>query len=182
MGHIRLGPLPRTRRWSQVIELLRLGAGAAQVANATVTAAERGLAGASADVGVVEAVWLLTRLPLAARADDFVMALRACGLNVSPSPGLMDVVGAVSEAIDARMPNCRGRTDLGEMAQMAAVETLAAFVGGRVVNLFGTTAEDVRGLAGLATHKQFSTFARTFARFTQVPRLLPEPNRCLKRR
>jgi len=43
MGHIRLGELPRTRKWAQVVGLIEGGAGSAQVANATITAAERGL-------------------------------------------------------------------------------------------------------------------------------------------
>ena len=43
MGHIRLGNLPKTRKWQQVVDLIEGGAGTAQVANATITAAERGL-------------------------------------------------------------------------------------------------------------------------------------------
>lgn len=35
MGHIRLGNLPRTRKWQQVIGLLEAGAGTPEVATAT---------------------------------------------------------------------------------------------------------------------------------------------------
>ena len=35
MGHIRLGNLPKTRKWEQVVGLIEGGAGTAQVANAT---------------------------------------------------------------------------------------------------------------------------------------------------
>jgi hypothetical protein len=169
MGHVRLkGSLPRTRKWSQVVSLIGAGASTAQVANATLIAAGNGLGVAANDTGVVETVWLLTRLPLAARSEDFAGSLRLCGVQVSDSPALMEIVGAVTEAIDARMPNCRGRTDLGEMAQMAAAETLSHVIGGRVTNLFGSTAEDVRqSFASLATNRQFSAFAKDFfARFT----------------
>jgi hypothetical protein len=168
MGHIRLGELPRTRKWSQVVGLIEGGAGTAQVANATIHAAEAGLSFAAKDKGVVETIWLLTQLPLAARSDDFSQALQDCGLSVSDSPGLMEIVGAVTDAIDTRMPNCKGRTDLGEMAQMAAAETLTEVIGARTNSLFGTTSEDVQqAFAQLATNKQFSTFAKDFfARFT----------------
>lgn len=168
MGHILLGKLPRTRKWSQVVALIEGGAGAAQVANATINAAETGLASAANDKGVVETIWLLSQLPLAARTDNFAQALRECGLSVSDSPGLMDIVGAVTDAIDARMPNCKGRTDLGEMAQMAAVETLTEVISEKINNLFGTTPEDVeQAFFKLATNKQFSIFAKDFfARFT----------------
>src|SRR5262249_42228848 len=68
---------------------------------------------------------------------------------------------------DASMPNCKGRTDFGEMAQMAAAETLTEVVGTRTKSLFGTSSDDVReAFSGLATNKQFSIFAKDFfARF-----------------
>jgi hypothetical protein len=168
MGHIRLGDLPRTRKWTQVVGLIEGGAGTAQIANATINAAEKGLGFAAKDNGVVETIWLLTKLPLAARSDDFAQALRDCGLSVSDSPGLMEIVGAVADTIDAKMPNCKGRTDLGEMAQMAAAETLTEVIGQRTTSLFGTTADDVQqAFSKLATNKQFSIFAKDFfARFT----------------
>ena len=43
MGHTRLGELPRTRRWLEVMGLLAAGAQACQVATAVIRAAERGL-------------------------------------------------------------------------------------------------------------------------------------------
>jgi hypothetical protein len=175
MGHTRLGDIPRTRKWQEVVGLLACGAGTAQVANATIAAAERGLNLAAEDKALVETVWLLTQLPLAARAKglkEFVGALRQAGLQVSDEPGVMEVVGAFSDAIDARVSNNGGRTDLGEMAQMAASETIANVLGTRTQSLFGTHAQDVqKALAGLATNKQFSQFSRQFfARIT---------NRCL---
>ena len=163
MGHTRLGNLPRTRKWQEVVGLIEGGAGIAQIANATITAAERGLNLAAEDKGLVETVWLLTQLPLAARSDDFAGALRNAGLDVSDSPGLMEVVGAFSDAVDRRLANNGGRTDLGEMAQMAASETISKVIGRRTQSLFGTTQEDVKNaFSGLATNKQFSGFARDF--------------------
>ncbi|CEF48208.1 unnamed protein product [uncultured bacterium] len=163
MGHVRTGPLPRTRKWVRVVGLVTGGAGAPQVATATLNAADQAFARAANDVGVVEAVWLLMQLPLAARSDDFAAALHGCGLDVSDSPGLLEVVGATADAIDARMPNCKGRTDLGEMAQTAATETLTRVVGGRLNGLFGTGPQEVRAeFARLATPKQFGILARDF--------------------
>jgi hypothetical protein len=154
MGHTRLGSLPRTRKCTQVVGLIETGARAAQVANATITAAENVLGTVAKDKGVVETVWLLTQLPLAARDEDFAAALRECGLTVPNSPGLMDIVGAVSDAIDERLPNCSGRSDLGEMAQMAAAETLIEVIGARTSGLFGAAPSDVqKAFATLATVK-----------------------------
>ena len=49
----------------------------------------------------------------------------APGIQVPDRPTLMDVAAAYSEAVD-RHVHRGGRTDLGEMAQMAAVESLGA--------------------------------------------------------
>lgn len=163
MGHTRLGDIPRTRKWQEVVGLISGGAGAAQIANCVIRAAERGLQPASEDKGLVEAVWLLTQLPIAANESDFAAALRDRGLSVSPEPGLMDVVAAVSETVDSRLPKNTGRTDLGEMAQAAASEAIVQVVTDRTQSLFGSTPEDVRrGLASLRTVKQFSIFAKQF--------------------
>ena len=163
MGHIRLGDLPRTRKWQQVVALIEGGAGTAQLANATITAAEKGLNLAAADKGMVETIWLLTQIPLAARKDNFTEALRDAGLKVSDNPSLLEIVGSVSDAVDRRLANNGGRTDLGEMAQMAATETISQVIGSRLPSLFGPTPEAVQGqFSKLATNKQFSAFARDF--------------------
>jgi hypothetical protein len=168
MGHIRLGNLPRTRKWQQVIALIEGGAGTAQIANATITAAENGFKLVAEDKGLVETIWILTQLPLAAKSDDFGQALQSIGLDVSDSPGLMEVIGAFSDAIDKKLANNGGRTDLGEMAQMAASETMSQIIGRKTQSLFGTTPDDVKNaFSKLATSKQFSIFARDFfARLT----------------
>ena len=168
MGHIRLGNLPRTRKWQQVVALIEGGAGTAQIANATISAAEQGFKIAVEDKGLVETIWLLTQLPLAAKSEDFGQALQSVGLDVSDSPGLMEVLGAFSDAIDKKLTNNGGRTDLGEMAQMAATETMTQIIGSRTQSLFGTTSDDVKNaFSKLATNKQFSIFARDFfARLT----------------
>lgn len=163
MGHTRLGDIPRTRKWQEIVGLISGGAGAAQVANGVIRAAERGLQLTTEDKALVEAFWLLTQLPIAAKERDFAAALKERGLSVSAEPGLMDVVAAVSEAIDARLPNNAGRTDLGEMAQSAASEAIVQVVTERTQSLFGSMPEDVKiGLAGLGTVKQFGAFARQF--------------------
>src|SRR5205823_4649655 len=88
MGPIRLGALQRTRKWQAVVALLAGGAGANQIANATIGAAERDLSRAGADEGLIEVVWLRTQLPHGARSEDFPRDRRRCGLAVSDSPGL----------------------------------------------------------------------------------------------
>ena len=48
--------------------------------------------------------------------------LRRLGIGIANHPSLMDVLAAFPAAVDAYARKHGGRTDLGEMAQMAAVE------------------------------------------------------------
>ena len=49
MGHVRLGILPKSRKWNQVVNELRLGAEVEAVAASAADAAERALQAASDD-------------------------------------------------------------------------------------------------------------------------------------
>lgn len=169
MGHIRLGKLPRTKRWGEVIDLLGLGASSAAVAAATLDAAETDLGRAPQDAGVLYSFWLLTQLPDAARSADFAEALRGLGIAVNRDPSLTELGAALTAAIDRHALASRSRSDLGEMAQLAAVESLTGLLQQRIPTLFGPTPADVRAELGkLATEKQFGQLARDFfAGFSQ---------------
>jgi hypothetical protein len=129
VGHIRLGVLSRSRKWQQVVEQLHLGADVAAVAALAADAAETSLHGASDDPAFIHAFWLLIQIPLAARGPAFAEDLRRLGLEVPDQPSLMDVAAAFSGAVDQFARQRGGRTDLGEMAQLAAVESMTATVG-----------------------------------------------------
>ena len=169
MGHVRLGVLPRSRKWNQVVDELRLGADVEAVAAASADAAETALHGASKDPAFLHAFWLLTQLPLAARGPEFAADLRRLGVDLPDAPSLMDVAAAISAAIDSHSRDAGGRTDLGEMAQMAAVESLTALVGRDLPSLFGPEPDEVqRAIGRFASGDRFSVLAREFfSRLTQ---------------
>lgn len=169
MGHERMGGLPRTRRWTEVIELVAGGGSAAAVASATLDAIEADLAGAANDPALVRAVWLLTQFPDAARTENFGEVLRSLGLPVPNEPTAADLAAAFTAAVDDHVIRSKRRSDIGEMAQLAAVESLSGLLLERSPTLFGADAADVqRELGRLATEKQFGGLARDFfARFTE---------------
>ena len=100
MGHVRLGVLPTSRKWNQVVGELRLGADVDTVAALAADAAETSLHAASKDPAFLHAFWLLTQVPLAARGPDFAGDLRRLGVQVADQPSLMDVAAAISGAVD----------------------------------------------------------------------------------
>src|ERR1700730_7203954 len=99
--------------------------------------------------------------PQAARQSNFANQLKRLGLEVSSKPTLLEIVGAVANAVDLHVRTRGNRSDLGEMAQHAAAETLASLAGRELPSLFGPTASDVQqAFAKLGTSDRFSIVAR----------------------
>jgi hypothetical protein len=164
MGHIRLGTLPKTRKWTQVVNLIASGAEVERIAAASAEAAEHTLESASKDEGLAHAFWLLAQVPQAARDANFADRLWELGLTLpNTRPTLLEVVGAFSNALDAHARESGKRSDLGEMAQLSAVETLTSLVVRQLPGLFGATAADVQqAFAKLSTSNGFTLVAREF--------------------
>ena len=96
MGHNRLGILPKTRRWREVVALLEdAGSRTTQIASATVNAAQTGLQLAKVDEGLSHAFWLLCQIPLAAKQRNFAKALRDVGVDVPDEPSTFDIAAGV---------------------------------------------------------------------------------------
>jgi hypothetical protein len=169
MGHLRLDSLPDTAPWRRVVGLLAEGAAAAAVARATTEAALRGLALAHGDEGLVYSFWLLAHVVQAAHQPDFAAALGDAGLHVGADPDLFKLAAGFSDAVDRRLHRTHGRTDLGEMAQLAAVESLTELLSLRAASLFGTTAVEVKQAArALSTERGFAALGHAFfARFAR---------------
>src|SRR5438874_3371988 len=102
MGHLRLGTLPTSKNWRDLMSLIPQPTSTpSQIAAATIEAAKGGVKRAANDNGVIETFWLLTQIPLAARQENFAAALRGLGLRVPEAPTPFDVLAALSGAIEA---------------------------------------------------------------------------------
>ena len=169
MGHIRLGRLPSTKRWTQVVGLLRAGGSISDLAAATAEAAEAELQSAKGDPALAYTVWLLTQLPLAARSHRFSARLSELGFDSTAGQSVVGLVAGLSQAVDRHVADRAHRTDFGELARQAAAESITSIVGARVASLFVSSGEDVQNELGrLATKKRFASLARDFfARLTQ---------------
>ena len=168
MGHLRLGNLHKTRRWTEVIGMLDAGAGADEIASGALDASEKAFFEASHDLGFKYTVWLLTQVALAAKKEGFRDELVRIGLDVPRTPGLFDILGAFTRHIDSRLDSGKTRTDISEMCQLAAVEALSEKCIERSKSLFGTTPDTVRNaFRELSTENNFALLARDFfSRFT----------------
>jgi hypothetical protein len=169
MGHIRLWRLPNSAKWHNVVALLDDNADLNAIAAASAEAAEYDLSSAAADHGLTHAFWLLTQLPIAAGEPNFSECLRRIGIEARDQPSLLDLAGALSRAIDRHLAKRGGYTDIAEMAQNAAVESLTAIVGQDLPGLFGSSPDDLQAaLRRLRNPGRFSVLAREF--FSRVVR------------
>lgn len=164
MGHQDIGRFPATLKWRAVIALIAGRADVTSVAAATSKAAEASLKNYRHNPALRHAFFLLAQIPIAAASTDFAEALKSLGLEVGERPNLMDISSAVLQALDKRASG--GRSDLGEMAGLSAVESLQAIAGRSLYDLFGShigSAQETQdALAALATVKQFGILARDF--------------------
>lgn len=163
MGHVRLGLLPRSRAWKEVVALITAGADVSQIANATITAAEKAFSSVLNDHGYTEAVWLMTQLAIAAKKPDIGKHLDSLGVSLPTDASLSDVAAAVSDALDRNLESSAKRSDLGEIAQRALVGTVIEHLSPKLPSLFPSSANDVQAaLAALGKKKEFGDFSRTF--------------------
>jgi hypothetical protein len=164
MGHQRLGTLPATRSWQRVVARIADGADAPDVAAEAASAAETSLERASDDATLRHAFFLLAAIPLAAREPAFGRALQALGLDIPDRPSLVEIVCAMVGRLD-RIAAASRRTDLGEMATLAAAESLVSVAGREGGGLFGAhlAGDDARAaLRALSRERQFGLLAHDF--------------------
>lgn len=163
MGHVRLGKLPKTREWREVVKLLGEGVDAAEIAAAVAIAAEKQFEAARGDPVFGGTVWLLAQLPLAARSDRFDVELSALGFAAGSEQSLLSIVSGFSGAVERNTCRRGGHTDLGELAREAACESLSVLVGSQLPGLFGSNPKDLQiELAKFATKDRFARLTRDF--------------------
>lgn len=178
MGHTRLGEIPKTREWQEVIAAIaqgssaegapRMGAAISAISAKTLQAAQGGIARAKEDPGLSFTFFLLTQLALASRTNDWSSALRDLGLAITPTSSLFDLNLQIQNRIDDYLASVQHSSDISEMAQRAAGEALTSLAHERAETLFGNSGEELRAaIRALSTKSGFAELGHTFfARFT----------------
>lgn len=165
MGHQRLGSPPASRYLPEIVSLLIAGdTPEAELVDGVAKETDALLLRAVKDPAFVEALWLLARIPQAAKADNFSEALRVIGVKVPDTPSATDIVVGFDAAIEAAQ---RGRgadiTDLGEMARQAGIAALCSLSQERLPALWEPTREDVRTtIATFTAPDKFGELAHRF--------------------
>lgn len=168
MGHLEPSELSSGPRWAHVVKLLEDGGPVDELIKATVFAAEHELDASDHDPAFVYTVWLLSQLPLAASSGNFEGRLTVLGFPAESARSLQSLVAAFSDAVNAHVAKSSKRTDLGELARLAASESLSTVIGAALPSLFDASAEDLKTELGrYDTRTKFAGLARDFfARLT----------------
>lgn len=178
MGHTRLGNLPKTQKWTDLVERLagsRVRGGVLSAASyveaiaaQTLEASRKGLDNAKHDSGVLYSFYLLTQVTLASRSANWEDALARHGIRLASDSTVFDLTSEIQAAIDRHVSrSSSGPTDLSEMAQQSLGEALMSLADTGTVNLFGGSVDELRNaIRTLSTKKGFGELGqRFFGRF-----------------
>lgn len=152
-----------------VLFMIAAGADVSQIANATITAAEKAFSFVMDDVGYTEAVWLMTQMAIAAKKPDIHAHLADdAGIHLPADPSLIDITTAITEALDKRVDGNGKRSDLGGLANRAIVGAVNDILAPKLHSLFSSDPDTMRAaLADLGKPREFGEFSRRFfARLT----------------
>ena len=163
MGHVRLGTLPRTRSWRDVVGFIADGESVEAVANQALAASNKAFGCIQNDPGFSESVWILTQLAVAAQAADPRVFLESVGLKFDAQSSVADVAATLHEILDRWSSQRRERSDFGEMAQSALVSAVSQHLNDKLGTIVAPTADDVhRSLAQLGRTSEFGRLSRSF--------------------
>jgi hypothetical protein len=157
MGHSRIGTLPRTRWWDEVVELLVKGVDVSQVADTTLWAAQKALATVVNDVGFREAMYLAAQLALAVRSKDAATHLAGVGVELGDGYSGVDVIAALSAALDRKMAGQGQRSDWGEIARETLVSAVCDYFSANGQSLFAATRSDLTAALAKSKHPPFAS-------------------------
>lgn len=163
MGHVRLGTLPRTREWKEVVRMIADGSDVPQIAAATLKAADKALARMETDAGFNEAVWLLTQIAIAAKKDDSTGHLESVGLKLSPQTSIAEVASAIRTGLDQQMSKLGKNSDIRQIASNALVYAITTHLNSKLGGLFEASSTEIHGaLRDLGKQKAFGELSRSF--------------------
>jgi hypothetical protein len=145
MGHVRLGRLPQTRRWRQVVELLEAAPeDVSAIASATTVAAELRLRELSNDPSLAYCFWVLTRIASASREETFHESLIELGIPAQHNDTVLSFIARVSEHVQGEFERHPASGPFAELASLAMRRAISETVGQEGRSLFGSSLEDLK--------------------------------------
>lgn len=161
MGHIRLGRLPQSRKWRDVVAALDSGAPVEDVAARASEAARGALDQAGDDPLFLSVVGFMAHLPVEARGPDFRDAMAARGIvDLDSAPGILAGIAGWFEAESLALGH---RSDIADIGRSALLAALSRQFERDLPGLFEPSGAEIRRVLGrLSSGERFSGLARDF--------------------
>jgi hypothetical protein len=173
MGHTRLGKIPTTRKWKDVVGIFASAKSEtglygesgeiSQLATATARASADALKAGIKDGGLAFVFYFLTQLALSGRRKEPRQGLGELGVQLPNNPTHLDFTIEVHRLIDEHFKTSKQKSDVAEMAQLAIGETLTNFFKSQPRDLFAPSGTQLfNDLYSLGTQKKFGDISRQF--------------------
>jgi len=126
MGHVRLGKLPASKKWKEIVQYLADGnISVAELADRIAEACDKSFAVATNDPAFQKALHLLCQIPQAAKQDNISEALAKLGIQVPDNPTRTDIIVGFDGAIEnTQRDGSKNITDLSDIAKQAGIAAL----------------------------------------------------------
>lgn len=176
MGHIRVGRLPKTKKWTQVVEAIKADERhLSRIANATIEATGRDISSLSNEPSVYYPFFILSQIISKVDSENFVEALSELGIASRKISSTLEFINQTSEFIQKKIRKDGNPKELiSEVALNSFTEVLTRVSIGETQSIFGSSFEDVRktirkykspeGFAELA-RIYFSSFLNRFLQY-----------------
>ena len=164
MGHVRLGYLPKTNQWRDVVALLDANPNRhAEIAASTIQSAEGRLNALRRDPVLGYCFWLLTRISWASRGQDFASALADLGIHVRQDDTALSFIARVTDHVEALLAHHPESGPFAQIASLAMRRALTETVGQEGRSLFGSSLEDLQAaFRRHSTPVRFGTIAKSY--------------------
>jgi len=173
MGHTRLGIIPKTQKWRDIVNGLsssgEIGVQPPEFYNInslisqTLEATQNYLGEAKNDLGLRYTFYLLAKVALASRDEGWVSSLQKLGINIREGDSLVEFTTEFQTAIDDYLSRNLHSSDISEIAQQAAGEALTNLVAPKAITLFGAGTEELQSaVKDYSTKNGFSRLGQKF--------------------
>ena len=164
MGQSRYERLPKTQNWQNVVALLAMsGTSVPQLASASVKACKGALRRHSDDPILVSALYLLARLPLAARRGEGTEFLQDTGIDPKALASPASLLEETTSFLHRQNFHNLEPSFVSDISLNAFQETLAKILAESNLDLFADVSTQLEpALANYGTPRGFATAARFF--------------------
>lgn len=136
MGHNRLGLLPRTYRWKQVIKLLEESADLPDIVKASIYAVQNSLLQASKDQGLTIAITNIFKFIEAIKSKDYRDALYLGGYLDKNDDSIFSITAKFKEKVEKDLDRNWARSDVSEIAIDSFLSTLNQYASHETRDIF----------------------------------------------